>query len=353
MVFAQAADTVRLAEYLRAVRGQQQLTSAQAKRVRADLLAWTDTRLRQGRNVPQMNDELEANGLFPPASLAETEDIYAGYLDRIVQDTIPWAPDLVRIDLAVGMTCGFDQTSVIYRKDRMERIGWINEVETNGSLAWGVAPIVAGPPDAAGKRILAAGLMHRWCTSAWGSIELRIWEMDNEQMRPLLIRGLGARRDEDITATVEGEVVTFRYSTSAPDVTILVRPAIHRYRIQGNRATRIPPFAETLIGFVDEWVDLEGDLLRQTSSSEARRAHAEAMKWIKDSAGELFESSRCAGTPSLWQVGFKAFNGPEVRYFLINENGPANLQMVGFTSQPVRECPAVDVPELTGPLQFH
>ena len=259
----------------------------------------------------------------------------------------------MRINLAVGMTCAFDQTSVIYRKDRAERIGWINEVDSNGSVAWGVAPIVAGQPDASGKRILAAGLMHRWCTSAWGSIELRIWEMDNKQLRPLLIRGLGARRDGEMTATIEGQVVTFRYSTSAPDVTLLVRPAIHRYRIEGNRVTRVPPFAETIIGFVDEWIDLEGDLLRQTSSREALQAHADAMKWRRNGSGELFQSSRCMGTPALWQVGFKAFDGPEVRYFLINENGPANLQMAGFTTQPVRECPVVGVPELTGPLQFH
>jgi hypothetical protein len=100
------------------------------------------------------------------------------------------------------MTCSFDQTAVIYRRSPLQRVGWINYPGTEGSVAWEINSITVGSPDSKGERIVAAGLMSGWCTSNYGDIDLEIWKLTGREMRPLLNRDFGARRDEPVAAAI-------------------------------------------------------------------------------------------------------------------------------------------------------
>ncbi|MEP7352393.1 MAG: hypothetical protein ABI824_04090, partial [Acidobacteriota bacterium] len=205
---------------LKPVRGQERLSKEQAQQVRTEFLAWTDTRLRNGVTIDRLNAELFAEDLLVPAAIYKTDDVYqpfAGYLERITSSPIPSAPDLLQVNLKIGMTCAFDQTAMIYQRDSMLRVGWINYRDTEGWLAWRINTIDVGSTDRSGERIVAAGLMHAWCTSAYGSIELDIWKLTTSGMEPLLKRGIGARRDDPVTTAIEGDTVTFRYDAGMRD----------------------------------------------------------------------------------------------------------------------------------------
>jgi hypothetical protein len=344
---AQTAGIQRLGTLLKAARGQVALTKDQAGQIRQAFLAWTDTEIRRGATIEQLNASLAANDLLAPEALYRTDDIYqpfAGYLEKVTSQSIQSANDLVQINLEIGMTCAFDQTAVIYRRNPMSRVGWINYRDTEGSVAWGINTLTVGPAASNGDRIVAAGLMHAWCTSAWGSIELRVWRLAGNELKPLLTRDLGARRDEDVTAVIRGETVAFRYNRGIRDTDILIRSGIEKYRIEANRVTRIAPIALNILGFIDEWLDLNEAQSAQWSSGEGVRDRAAAVVWSKSVAFE--GGSRCEGSPTLWQVSVKSPDSEERRVFLVNEAGSERLQMAGFKRQPLRECPPVDLAAL-------
>lgn len=351
-LLAQADRTQRLAALLIPARDQEALTKEQADQIRTELLAWTEERIQRGLTIAQLNEQLAASGLLVPEALYKTGDIYqpfAGYLEKITSESIPSASDLLQINLQIGMTCSFDQTAAIYRRNPLSRVGWINYPDTEGSTAWGINSITVGPPDSSGERIVAAGLMSGWCTSNVGDIQLRIWRLAGNEMRPLLTRDLGARRDVPVSALIEGGTVAFRFDTGVRDVGIIIRSAIEKYRVEGNRVTRIAPIALNVIGFIEEWLELNDAEAARSSSPEAVRDRAAAVAWAKDGV-EYKGGSRCAGSPRLWQVSVKLADAEDRRVFLVNEDGAEHLQMAGFRSQPVQECPHVDVADLTKEL---
>jgi hypothetical protein len=351
-LLAQADGTQRLAALLIPARGQLALAKEQAAQIRAELLAWTDEQIRRGLTIAQLNEQLAASGLLVPEALYKTDDIYqpfAGYLEKITSEPIPSASDLLRVDLHIGMTCSFDQTAVIYRRNPLQRVGWINYADTDGSVAWKIDSITVGTVDSDGERIVAAGQMHAWCTSNYGSIELDIWKLTASRMEPLLERGIAARRDDPVTTAIQGNTVTFRYDQGMRDIDILIRPGTEKYRVDKNRVIRVAPVAVNIVGFIEEWLDLDDSEAAQWSSAEGVRERSAAVAWAKDGV-EYKGGSRCAGSPRLWQVSVKLADSEDRRIFLVNEDGAEHLQMAGFRSEPVRECPHVDVTDLAKEL---
>jgi len=351
-LLAQADGTQRLAALLIPARGQVALTKEQADQIRVELLAWTDERIRRGLTVAQLNEQLAASGLLVPEALYKTDDIYqpfAGYLEKITSEPIQSASDLLQINLQIGMTCSFDQTAVIYRRNPLRRVGWINNPDTKGSVAWKLSLITVGSADPNGERIVAAGMMSGWCTSSLVGIQLRIWKLAGNEMRSLLMRDLGGR-DEPIKVVIDRDSVAFHFARNARDTAFLVRSSIERYKVERDRATRISPLAVHILGFIEEWLGLDDAEAARWSSPEGTKEHASAVAWAKDKLVEYEGGSRCTGSPRLWQVSVKLSDAEDRRFFLVNEDGAESLQMAGFRSEPVRECPHVDVADLTKEL---
>ncbi len=351
-LLAQGDGTQRLAALLIPARGQVALTKEQASQIRTELLAWTDEGIQRGLTIAQLNEQLAGSGLLVPEALYKTDDIYqpfAGYLEKITSEPVPSASDLLQINLEIGMTCSFDQTAVIYRRNPVQRVGWINYPDTEGSVAWRIDSISVSVADSNGERIMAAGLMHAWCTSNYGSIELDIWKLTASGMEPLLERGTGARRDDPVTTAIQGNTVTFRYDQGMRDVDILIRPGIEKYRVDKNGMIRVAPVAVNIVGFIEEWLDLDDADASQWSSAEAVRDRSAVVAWAKEGV-EYKGGSRCSGSPRLWQVSVKQSDTEDRRIFLVNEDGAEHLQMIGFRSEPLRECPHVDVADLTKEL---
>lgn len=341
-LLAQAGGTQGLAALLIPARGQEALTKEQANQIRTELLTWADERIQKGFTIEQLNEQLAASGLLVPEALYKTDDIYqpfAGYLEKITSEPISSATDLLRVDLHIGMTCSFDQTAVIYRRNPVQRVGWINYPDTEGSVAWKIDSITVGSVDSNGQRIVAAGQMHAWCTSNYGSIELGIWKLTESRMEPLLERGVGARRDDPVTTAIRENTVTFRYDVGMRDIDILIRPGIEKYRVDDNRVTRVAPVAVNIVGFIEEWLDLDDAEASQWSNAEAIRDRSAAVAWAKDGV-EYKGGSRCAGSPRLWQVSVKLADAEDRRIFLVNEDGAEHLQMAGVRSEPGGNAPS-------------
>lgn len=351
-LLAQAADTQRLATLLKSARGQVGLTKEQATQIRTELLAWTDERIQRGFTIAQLNEQLAASGLQVPEALYKTDDIYqpfAGYLEKITSEPIPSASDLLQINLKIGMTCSFDHTAVVYRRNPFLRVGWINNPNTNGSVAWSVNSVTVGPADSTGDRIAAANLMSGWCTSSLVGIQLRIWKLTGNEMRSLLKRDLGGR-NEPVMVVLDRKSVAFHFTRNARDTEFLIRSSIEKYEVEQERAIRVAPVAVDLLGFIEEWLGFDDAEAARWSTPEGTKDHPSAVAWAKDKLVEYEGGSRCTGSPRLWQVSVKLLDTKDRRVFLVNEDGAQHLQMVGFRTEPARECPAVDVADLATEL---
>ena len=107
------------------------------------------------------------------------------------------------------------------------------------------------------ERFFASGWVVSNCTSNWNGKRVGIDRWKNSVVRGVLVRDLAAKdsaEGESISAPVERDVVTFRYSGAIGDVDLLSGPAIARYRIVGDRAVPTLPVALTRAGFIHEWM---------------------------------------------------------------------------------------------------
>ncbi len=108
------ADTSRFTEHLKTYRGHEtyELSPADYASTQNEFVSWTESRLRGGRSVRQMNAELKAAGLLSDGQQAvdDYDRTYAGFLGGI--SIRPIRSDLLAVTLGIytGAFCNFDDT---------------------------------------------------------------------------------------------------------------------------------------------------------------------------------------------------------------------------------------------------
>src|SRR5215471_966625 len=100
-----AQDTIRFAAHLRLVQGKMLLTNAEYRTIRDEYLEWLDSRIKAGRSVGSINQELQSAGLFPrlakTADEADPYDSHTGYVDGISIKPIRSRKDIFAIAAAM------------------------------------------------------------------------------------------------------------------------------------------------------------------------------------------------------------------------------------------------------------
>lgn len=353
---AQGLDTVALATHLRAVRGVDSIKNPRFPELRREMMRWVDLRVLRGDPVSQINQELRSNNLLyktaKPTFVPGSDTTVTGYVDQVTVQEAPGADDLLVIRFGVGMDCGYDQSAIVYRRTPLARLGWIESPSTGAPMNF---TSVSVGEEFEGQRLLATESYGAWCSSSFTGIRLEIWRIASSgSMHALLIRpDIEGRRwfDNLVTTHVEKNIVTFRYTGDLPEISILVHAAIERYRVDGDKVTRIAPLALDLVGFIDEWMRMDDVQAAQWSEAAAARLHHELAAWYGKGVDLPFARSavgqtavrRCEGSPRIWEVALQGMDRSDQRHFQISEMGAENLRILQVSRTLSSRCPTVRV----------
>jgi hypothetical protein len=265
------------------------------------------------------------------------------------------------VSTSLGVECGFDDSIYAY--------GW-RDASWRRLLAYEKAPtdrqyspqeienVLISP---AGARIdndyliLTTGA-GSWCSSFWLGVSYQLQRID-------LSKGTGRTLldESPLAAYVGGDVpiaaelapreMQVTYVTSQFDErTDPFRETIRRYRVTGDRLTRIQPVASSPYLFAEEWISEPWRASRAWTKPGMRRALEplhDQLYAIAVGHDTRFNSSddgaRCrAGTGNLWQVAFEIRERRSERtravYLLVREDGHHEYTLMTVRRKPRPDC---------------
>ena len=232
-------DTTDLAAQLQAIHGKESVSLDQFRRIQETFIRWADARLKQGR-MAKMNEELATAGLLGakcgPGAEPSRELTYtlSGCLDDVTASAL--SSGVTLISLGIGTTCGYDETVVVYEEAPLKQVAVFTHGPPGAAPPWSFPGFEVTKADARGRRFIAAAGYMQWCTSRYGSFNLRIIELAGSMTRTLLDRQVpGLNSDDRVTAQINGDQVTFEYPTQDFET----RTVIETYRVQNAIATLV------------------------------------------------------------------------------------------------------------------
>jgi len=348
-------DTQALAAKLASVRSYKVLPAPDFLQIQNAAISWIDSRLRAGVPVEAINAELRIGGIIQPKQpeRKETDDVFIsfmGYLSPASMETMPGENDLRVVRFGVGVMCGYAETALIYHRQPLRLIGRLDHHDRDSQGGQGFSQIRAG------GGIIASGTFTEWCTSSYIGINLRVDRVEDGKLRTLLNQHMPARfmeRPESLIKTsIQGNVVTFLYTASMADGAYMARPAIARYLVSGNAATRIAPIALSRMGFVDEWLRLAPGEAAKYASPNALAARAGANALFEKNYFS-FDVIRDCGN-STWEVALSPpMDYKEASphfYVLVSGTTASKLRVVRADRQPQTGCVAASRDMLSAPL---
>ena len=175
-------------------------------------------------------------------------------------------PDLLAVVIRLGIPCGSDSSLNIYRRlgARWELL-MVKESNdyTDVSGGQGSFEFAVSPPDEDGNWFVVTANVNPWCSSNWQMLRYQVLRPPSgpgDQPLEILTEktGIYMGNDKLYTLTIQknGFAITNEDSQSL-DSGILIRTHIHKYRVEANSVTRIPPLALAPEDFLDEWIGLK------------------------------------------------------------------------------------------------
>jgi len=253
------------------------------------------------------------------------------------------APDgllLFLLPIYTGAYCNEDETLVLYNPETRQRIGWING-ETTYRHGFLFGAVAAQPKGSDGTRLVATDWIASNCTSNWNGQILRIDALAKGRATQVLDHSpaRGAFRGST-KIQIEKDTVQFTYysfaNVSDPDGSLPL--PVERYRVRGTRALRLGPLAETLGGFIDEWLGIEdGEAVRFGSPATATQLRA--LRTRRNEEWYSFtDAAECPGTPPTHQVRALWDESKRTTYFRVSGDTAATLRMESVSGSPIPGC---------------
>jgi hypothetical protein len=176
---------------------------------------------------------------------------------------IPKSPSgLVAVTSTFGIKCGFDAMLMIF-----ERRGqaWSEALAARAKPyravdgGWWTLDYAISQLDADGHWFVALKHVAPWCSSTWSDIGYALLRPSGNPARPTVL--LDAHQfmwwGNDDYGQLEAGRDDFKLTFTSNALDTNVRRIVRRYSVAGDVVQRIPPYADTPRGFVDEW--LAGD----------------------------------------------------------------------------------------------
>lgn len=308
--------------------------------------------------------QLRREGVALRQDYVETGCIY-GNIEKIAVLRLANRPDLVAATTTIGICCGEDTSLYVFRRSE-GRWKLIIAQESNDydevSGAQGWFRYAVSPFADSGEFYLVTANITPWCTSNWQMIRYKVLREGVAPYQPKLLLEqketifLGDENKGAITMGQDGFRIEFDAAQNLDVAGVIVRKHIMAYRVEGDRVTRVPPFAAEPEGFLDELFNMPWEEAAKWVEPSAltafrdwhRRIHSKrSVEDIHFFSSFIFEPPSCKVDEGIRQIGVEfapAKEGgtlpdgmPEKIFFTVAvKNGDFFLKSVSTT--PLPEC---------------
>jgi hypothetical protein len=352
-------DTARLAADLKQLRNGKSLVMdfAEYRRIHREYLAWLDSRVKAGASASAMNVELADAHLFLELPESDVSDMLekscAGFLGEIASRPADPERDLLAFTfgLHTGASCGFNETLALYSRRTLQRVAWINaeDLQTDGPalrraladgmvLTWHLRGFTVGRDDSGSGRLIGSVWVISNCTSNWNGESLRIDLLKGAALKNVLSEGVAAFNDDELRIDTAGDMMTFTYTSSVADGTAQLRPAISRYRVQGDHAIREAPLALSFGGFIDEWLTSDDTEAARWSSRQASLHHHDLAAKYRKELINWEHVAACPGPPPAREIAVTWEESKQTTVFLIGGASAAEMRILSISDKRLSSC---------------
>jgi hypothetical protein len=254
----------------------------------------------------------------PPYSPVWTPEDQAlvsyGYIEALEFQRPISHSDLLAVRTRLAINCGSDTSLYLFRRS-VKGYRLVLELENNdysdvsGAQNW--LEYAVSPPDRTGGFFVVAADVNAWCTSRWQTLRYKLLRLGDTPDSPRVILNAehGVLRDREppfhLSATASGFSLRFWHEQSL-DLGIMDRRYVLTYEVNGDRASRIPPFAFRPEDFLDEWIHMPWSEASRWVPSNRRN---ELQPWHerfgggnRACCGELESVRSCPDHPETWQI---------------------------------------------------
>lgn len=242
--------------------------------------------LFKDRLGPWILERLTALGEAAPAELGQklASELDSELAGLLAPEGSFWHPLRFQVEnpkahpelLVVTARFGIDATLLLFhRAEGGWKLLWQDRApafwEING--AFGSYAAVMTPKDPEGAFFLAAARITPWYQSHWRGAELRVFRIGTDGSA----RRIGQREEsvflgveKPMSLEVQGaQDLVFRVRAASIDPSRHTFPRVLHLRVSSSGLTRMPPYAETPLDLVDEWLSLpwaEASALAESAS---------------------------------------------------------------------------------------
>ena len=317
-----------------------------------------------GRRIEALKDRMRdfvrtmmacAPSSVEPAALAAAMEQRGGVSEGTTGDAVPPSddrhgslvafevsrveahPDMLAVVATLRIKCGSDSMLILYRRTPS---GWreamVRRAEPYREVkgGWGDLRFAVSPADSTGNWFVVTASTTRL-------VYLCLQGMPYEPARPgaapagpsgysVKNTNIYLGNDGDLSLRAEQGAVEIRHEGASLDPDILIRRHVRRYEVAGNTVRRVPPVAESVRDFVDEWIVSPWTEAKDWSGPdpELARLHARIHPDHYRQLDEFASIRACGG--GLTQVEIGADEGPSW-FFLVRDRreSPWIMERVG------------------------
>lgn len=309
--------------------------------LKARMAAWVESRIAQGIGAAEMNRELRTAGAIRKETPGEFERDFAlsytahqGFISEVSVSPIDRAPDLLDVRTAIGVGCGYIETVSVFDAKTRRLIVRFDPEDA-------AAPAIKYSKIAVGTirrpRLIAAASSSYYCTSTISGASLEAFD---ETGKRLLRQYRSIRNNNPVEVVVAEELVVFRYDWNVSDDAFLWIHGISKFELQGGTLLRIPPFATSRLGLIEEWIGGTTAEVESWTLPDALKRHRE---FGGSGYYSIKQTQLCPGAPERWQLQLDLKN-PKlgIRYFVVEGSNAYVARMVDVRDTPLAGC--VDLP---------
>jgi hypothetical protein len=213
---------------------------------------------------PLSANQPEVQQVYDAKKPPQLDQIYGSDL-RIRVSRPTSEPQLLLVEFNFRIACGFDSVLLGYEQSNgawKQVLRWQSAAYDSVGGAFGDFFDYEVLPQAGSKGwLIAVAHGMPWCTSNLSGFDVDLVQPSSDQtsQQTLFHRELEYRRDTDPVMKAEPGGFELRMTGESIDMSIVMRPVIYRFELEGSRLIRVQPIALNGRDYVDEWLESPWD----------------------------------------------------------------------------------------------
>ncbi len=269
------------------------------------------------------------------------QDIY-GLVHAVDVKRYPNTPNVLTVAIRYGISCGSDYTLYVFEHNA---IGWNMKIALEQNDYTDVAGALGGleysisPPASDGNWYLLYGTVNNWCSSNWQGLTYSALRPGKNPFAssPIITKnsGIYIGVDQVLKLTANANDFQVSYHDANKFEAGDTRIHVEHYGVDGETAVRIPPFAASPLGFLDEWSRMPwAEAQRWTSPTKhMARMHRLLQKGASDGIGAI-QSCPQSGA---WQIEIGIDEQTSMYATVYEGSGEYRVTRLSLAEDP--ECP--------------